>query len=191
MSSSSAARSAAWLLLLPPALLAATGCGRHADRVPASAPVARHPQADTMSPVRSAPATPPAAVTLERLDRIRPARLEAPLPDAAPDSVIPESPARAGDPVLQPPVLLASAPLATPHGAHGRAIPGRVELEVEVGPSGRVMATRWAGGSPDSALVRAATACAHAMRFLPARRGDEAVAVWCLQRFDFGGPPSR
>src|SRR5439155_21116268 len=100
---------------------------------------------------------------------------------------IPELPtATAVDPSLSPPILVAPAALSTPRGPRGRPIRGSVELEVEVGPAGDVLATTWAGGSSDSALVRAARDCARSMRFLPARRGEEPVAVWCRQRFDFG-----
>ncbi len=112
--------------------------------------------------------------------------IEAPLPDAAPDSVLPEWPS---PPVLAvpaglvPPVLRESAPLRIPRGRHA---PASVEVELRVDETGAVSDVRWAGGSTDPALVAAAIECARSMRFVPARRGGEPVAVWCGQRFDFG-----
>jgi len=37
--------------------------------------------------------------------------------------------------------------------------------------------------------VAVVESCARAMKFLPARRGEQPVAVWCLQRFEFGRRP--
>jgi protein TonB len=126
-----------------------------------------------------------ASVWLERVGPVAPAALDLPPPDAPPDSTIPDAPsALAVEAGLLPPLLLGPAPLVVPPGGQGR---GResVELDVCVSESGAVTEARWAGGSADTALVAAATDCARRMRFLPARRGDQPVVVWCRQRFDF------
>jgi outer membrane biosynthesis protein TonB len=56
---------------------------------------------------------------------------------------------------------------------------------VRVSEAGEVTEARWAGGSRDSALTAAATACARSMVFRPALLGGRPVTVWCRQRFDF------
>jgi hypothetical protein len=86
------------------------------------------------------------------------------------------------DVALRPPLLRSPGTLIVPHHARGS-----VELDVLVDERGRVSAARFAGGSTDSALIGAARRCALGMRFYPARRGEQPVAVWCRQRFEFGG----
>jgi TonB family protein len=121
---------------------------------------------------------------------VAPARLPPstpPLPDAAPDSVAPEPapPPLEIDQRLKPPILRSQPVLVLPPGA--RLAPGSatVELDVHVDEGGEVSRVQWVGGSPDTALVRAAERCARSMRFYPALQGDRPVAVWCRQRFDF------
>ena len=149
--------------------------------------------ADTAHGAGPAPvAALPVSVWLERVGPVRPAPLDLPPPDAPADTVIPESPPAAEiERGLTPPVLIEAVPLATPRGRRGGQVRGSVELDVQVDEAGTVAQTVWAGGSADSALVQAAVACARAMRFHPARRGDLPISVWCRQRFDFGAAGRR
>jgi TonB family protein len=125
----------------------------------------------------------PATVRIARVTPVlpEPTAPQPSLPDSAGVSPLPPV---AVDPNLKPPLLRTRAPLAVPPGVRGR-----VELDVRVNESGVVTDARWAGGSADSALVRSATACALAMRFYPAMRAGNAVAVWCREHFDFGEVP--
>jgi TonB family protein len=130
-------------------------------------------------------AAPAADVWLARVEPSRPAAIEPPLPSAAPESLAigPAEPPRLEvDEDLKPPIQRRAAPLHVP----ARARAASVELDVRVDEQGRVSDAMWAGGSADSALVRAATECALAMEFFPALQGGRPVAVWCRQRFDFG-----
>lgn len=133
----------------------------------------------------------PARAWLAGVTPARPGAISAPLPEAAPDTLLPEAPS---PPVLQvepgllPPVLREAATLTLPAGLTG-VRDHRFEsvmLDVRVSETGEVTDVLGAGGSADSALVEAASACVKRMRFYPARRGGEPVAVWCRQRFDFG-----
>ena len=113
------------------------------------------------------------------------AAIEPPLPAAAPETLAmapPEPPRLEVDESLKPPILRRAARLRLPPGAR----PASVVLEVRVDEEGRVSDAQWAGGSADSALVRAATDCALAMEFFPALQDGRRIAVWCRQRFDFG-----
>ena len=128
----------------------------------------------------------PARVWLTQVRPARPPRIEAPLPEAAPSPVedsAPAPPPLAVDPDLKPPILRTPGLLRIP--SPGRR--GFVELDVRIGEDGSVTDALWAGGSQDSALAAAATACALAMRFYPALRAGKPIAVWCRQRFDFAG----
>ena len=182
---------------LRPALIAATaviaaGCGR-AERGPevrAPAPLALSVRAlaDTGT-LQRLEVRPPREVRAW-IARVAPApagALPIPLPEPRPDTLIPVEPERvapplAVDPGLMPPVLITPATLILP--ASGGS--GSVELDVRVSETGEVSEVRPAGGESDSALVAAARDCARRMRFYPALRGGEPVAVWCRQRFDFG-----
>jgi len=133
----------------------------------------------------------PARAWLARVTPARPGATHAPLPEAAPDTLPPEvaaPPVLQVEPGLMPPVLREAAALTLPVGLTGA--PGRrlesVVLDVRVSETGEVTDVLAAGGSADSALVEAASACVKRMRFYPARRDGEPVAVWCRQRFDFG-----
>ena len=125
------------------------------------------------------------------LARVTPSRLPPPspaLPEALPESLplLEESPpALEVDSGLKPPLLRVPGVLTLPPG-RTRAR-GSVELEVRVDESGLVSDVTWVGGSTDSVLVAAARRCALGMRFHPALRAGRPVAVWCRQRFDFGG----
>ena len=133
----------------------------------------------------------PARAWLARVTPSKPGMLSPPLPEAGPDTVPPQpfTPAplevEAG---LMPPVLRAAAPLILP-GEPAGGEPRRfeaVEFDVRVSETGEVTDVIAAGGSVDSALVEAASACVRRMRFYPARRAGLPIAVWCRQRFEFG-----
>ena len=112
----------------------------------------------------------------------------APLPDAAPDTTFPVAappPSLVIDPALKAPIPRSTPPLRIPARHGGRNEVESVELAVYVDPRGQVEVAKWAGGTSDTALVRAAVECASAMTFYPAMRGGEAIGVWCRQRFDF------
>ena len=173
-------------------LAALAGCGR-------SAPSAEKPVrlpvdvfADTGRTVWLAPAAPhtapnataPAAtVWLARVSPANPTPPEPPVPVSDSLSIAwPAPPVLAVDEDLKPPIPRTTARLRVPAGAR----PGWVEMDVRVDETGAVTDAEWAGGSPDTALVRAASECAFAMRFFPALQGGKEVAVWCRQRFDFG-----
>lgn len=173
------------------------GCGRArmpAEREgPRALPLAVFADTGRTTTLRVEPPSSGAAATGANasawLTRVSPARAEPaalPLAEPEPDtlqSMPPPPPALVVDGHLKPPLLRNRAPLAVPNGARGS-----VELDVRVDERGEVAEVRWADGSRGPALVRAATDCARAMRFFPAERAGHPVAVWCRQRFDFGGP---
>jgi TonB family protein len=131
---------------------------------------------------------PTARVWLRGAAIARPTAIEAPLPSADPGAPPPETAAPPGlaiDPALKPPILKSAARLVLP-SSRGRGAEA-VELDVQVSDAGDVTDARWAGGSADTALVAAATACARAMTFHPALLGGQPVSVWCRQRFEFPG----
>ena len=169
-------------------LLIGAGCGNSrpaADR-PYPLPVDVYADTGRATPLRvAAPAAPPASASVW-LARVSPARAALPPPPDVADEtlavVMPPPPALAVDEGLKPPLPRARTPLAVPARARGF-----VELDVRVDQEGRVSDALWAGGSEEPPLVRAATDCALGMRFYPALRAGRPVAVWCRQRFDFGG----
>jgi hypothetical protein len=185
---------------LPLALLFVGGCARSPEPAvsrpsppSAAVPLAVNVYADTGRGGHLEVRPPAARVWLAS---VTPARLPVPapaLPEARPDSLPPPEdppPGPAANPGLMPPVLRAPGTLALPPGWRGP--PVSVELDVRVDESGRVSDALAARVSDDSAvteagLVEAARRCALGMRFYPAIRGGRAVAVWCRQRFDFGG----
>jgi TonB family protein len=174
------------------ALLALAACGRApaVDEGPRALPVDVY--ADTgrttrmrIEPPPAPPSEPRAAVWLARVSPARAGLPGLPPPEAPPETlaVAPDPPpALAVDEGLKPPLLRSRAALAVPPGARGS-----VELDVRVDEQGAVAEVRWAGGTRDPAMVRAAMECARGMRFYPARRAGRPVAVWCRERFDFGG----
>jgi TonB family protein len=174
------------------AALALVSCGRARPERPAPLAVPVDVLADTAragaARVRLAPTLPmpanDARVWVARVSPARPVPDEPPWPTAAPDTLaVPpgEAPMLALDEDLKPPIPRDRARLMLPAGVR----PGRVELDVRVDETGGVSDAIWAGGSRDSALVEAATACALGMRFHPAEREGRRVAVWCRQQFDF------
>ena len=125
------------------------------------------------------------------LASVAPARAAVPepeLPEALPDSLPPAEappPALQVDQGLKPPALRTPGILTVPPGWRGPR--SSVELDVRVDDSGVVSDALPASGGSDSVLVEAARRCALGMRFYPALRAGRPVAVWCRQRFDFGG----
>jgi TonB family protein len=178
----------AWLALCAPGC----GSGHPHEARPQPLPLSVRASADTagMAHLEIRPPR-PARAWLARVIPAPPGMLSPPLPEAGPDSVpsLPETPpALAVGAGLMPPVLRAAAPLVLPRGREPSG-PGRfeaVELDVRVSETGEVTDVIGVGGSADSALIESASACARRMRFYPARRGGEPVAVWCRQRFEFG-----
>lgn len=169
-------------------VLILAGCGR-SERPRAPAPeLAIDVRSDTSRAVRLR--IEPPRVWLERVAIAPPASMEVPLPDAESDTAPPDTTPPPGleiDPRLKAPILRSAAPLVLPPAASpGEPVPAAtVELDVHVSEAGEVTEARRAGGSRDSALVAAATACARSMVFRPALLGGRPVAVWCRQRFDF------
>jgi periplasmic protein TonB len=162
------------------ALLA--GCGRAAPGPPAasSRPEPAALLADRAPDVSLPPsASAPAAFTLLRVAPGRGALATAP-PEAAPaEPPVSSTPLERlpADDQLRPPVLR-SAPPPPPAGARG----GWMEFDVRVDEQGAVSDVEPAGGSADSALVRAAAAAVRATRWYPATRGGQPVAVWSRLR---------
>jgi hypothetical protein len=123
---------------------------------------------------------------------VTPARqsIEPALPEATPDTLIPEArpTALTIDEGLKPPILRTPGLLRLPPAARSGSSRTRwVDVDVRVDEEGAVSDALWAGGSDDSALVRAATECALSLRFYPALKADRPVAVWCRQRFEING----
>ena len=179
------------------ALLLGTACAPRTDPAAPGAPLSDLPYevlADSALALRMPAAPwPPGPATLHAtLERVAPsrARLDLPLPDAPP--AIPEGAGadeRGGglafDDALQPPIARG----ATPFVVTGRGR-GWIELDVRVDEEGRVSDAELHGSSgADSAQVAAAVEAAFAMRFHPALRRGEPVAVWSRQRFELGGRP--
>ena len=175
------------------AVLLVPGCGPEAPerRPPIELPV--NVFADTgrggrlpVRPPDGGDPRPRASVWLAQVTPSRPPAIEAPLPEPAPaslDEFPADPPPLEVDPGLKPPLLKAAVDLRVPPGSR----PATVELDVRVADDGSVSDALWAGGSSDSALVASAIECALAMRFYPALRAGRPVAVWCRERFDFGG----
>jgi TonB family protein len=174
----------------------AAGCGRAPAPAreetpgPRALPVSVYADTGRSTTLRIAPpesaGAAPAARAAVWLTSVSPARQDpADLPALSAEDTLalepPPPPALVVDQGLKPPLPRAEAPLAVPPGARGS-----VELEVRVDEQGAVSDARWAAGSRDPALVRAALECARAMRFFPAERAGQPVPVWCRQRFDFG-----
>lgn len=182
------------LAALPPG----AGCDRPRGAAERPSPLrAVRVHADTGRTGRLSVRPPAARVWVVRVTPARPS-LPPPPPEPAPEvppSAGDEGPALEVAPGLLPPVLRTPVPTclrqvpALPPGR--RAADAWVDLEVRVDESGAVGDAAWRGGSGDTALVEAARRCALAMRFHPALRAGEPVAVWCRQRFDFraAAPP--
>jgi hypothetical protein len=141
----------------------------------ASVPLAVRPPLTAVRLAPAAPATPD----------LREAAPSPPLPAAAPDTAIPAAGRGSGlasDDALHPPIPRSAGVIIVPAGL---THPAFVELELRVDELGRVSDLRWADGSLDTALIRAASHGAATLTFYPALLRGLPVAVWCRQRFDF------
>jgi len=154
----------------------------------APAPLALRMIADTARVERLRVSPPPEVrAWMTRVSPTRPENVMPETPAALPETLMlddwPPPPPREVDPGLKPPILRTPAALTVAGLRRGRH--ASVDLDVRVDESGDVSDALWAGGSEDSMLVAAAIGSALAMRFYPALRGEQPVAVWCRQRFDF------
>lgn len=183
------------------------GCGRERRAAPRTLPLPVQVLADTTSAIPLAVRPPDAHIWVSRVTTVSSGAHErsgpegtppiaAPgsgaspaLPEAGPDSIVatPAPPTLEIDPRLEPPIPRRSARLTIPAAWRPKAgEPRSVELDLRIEETGEVAEIQWAGGSRDSALVRAAMSSARSMSFFPALQGGHPVAVWCRQRFDFG-----
>jgi TonB family protein len=101
-----------------------------------------------------------------------------PVPEAAPSASAPVFAELFTPPVLRQPC----SPGRLPGGRHAT-----VELELRVNEDGVVDQFRYASGSADTVVIRAALDCVRVLRFDPARRGGKPVPAWCRRTFTFPG----
>jgi TonB family protein len=134
------------------------------------------PRGDSARSGRTSGPTPIAAADSAALPRV--AGSPAPVPEAAPSADAPELAAPFTPPVLRQPC----SPGTLPGGRHAT-----VELELRVNEDGVVDQFRYASGSADTVVIRAALDCVRVLRFDPARRGGEPVPAWCRRTFTFPG----
>src|SRR5690349_19943157 len=106
--------------------------------------------------------------------------LAQPVPDPQPEKRQPAPEA------LTPPKLIAPADAAYPQGASG---PARVVVQMDVDERG-VPGNLVVQGAPQPGFDEAALAAAAQMRFEPARRGGEPIAVRIQSAFNFSPPPT-
>jgi TonB family protein len=147
------------------------------------------PNGATLAPALEPPS---AARELERVRQARERRL-APTPTPAPDPMAPAAVPPAGveqvpEPAFTPMTIrpqLTNAPEVQqalmgeyPAALRDAGIGGAPVLWVHIGAGGSVDATRVAESSGFQALDEAAQRVASAMRFSPARNGDQVVPVW-------------
>lgn len=109
------------------------------------------------------------------------ARLEERALPAAPVSVAVVA-AAAPVAVLAPPrydaAYLANPPPPYPASARRRGIEGTSTVEARVGPGGDAREVKLAASAGDAVLDQAAIEAVRGWRFIPARRGEEAVEAW-------------
>ena len=174
------------------AVAGSNGCGAPGDgreardastATPHAASLAVNVLADT-GRSRSFAAPPPTVnISIARTTVAPAGGVEPPMPEAAPDTVLPGDRGSPDEPArLLPPILRRPATVAAPAGLKAKAA---IDLEVRVDARGRVIDVQWAGGTRDSALVLAARRCAASMEFYPALLGGKPIEVWCRQRFEF------
>ena len=85
----------------------------------------------------------------------------------------------AGDDSFVTPVLLPPpAPFVYPPDAWARGVGGEALLRIRISATGRVDSVEIVDSAGDAVLDSAALASALELRFRPARRGDDAVAIW-------------
>jgi len=159
-------------------------------RAAAVAPSAIPPAAPLPRLMPAAPAAAPRSVQ-------RPATavlaVAAPAPVSAPAvaATMPETVAPAAAPavavaapvaVLELPrydaAYLANPPPPYPASARRRGIEGTATVEARVGPGGEARELKLAASAGDAALDAAALEAVRGWRFVPARRGEQAVEAW-------------
>lgn len=123
-----------------------------------------------------------------------PAAVDVP-PEAAPAAQVPVAVALGtSPPVVELPrfdvAYLANPPPSYPASARRRGIEGTVTIAARVGAGGEAKELKLAASSGDSALDSAAMEAVRDWRFVPARRGEQAVESWVripvVFRFNFG-----
>ncbi len=179
---------ASWLLIL---LAVLASCGHRRQDSEANVPLRVEVRADSGGAQRMRVGAPPRArIWVASVAPVRSSPMEADLPEAAQDSVLPSAPSPPMleiDDDLKAPILKSGTVLVVPaRYSHSRTVES-VELDVRVDEVGEVTDALWAGGSNSTDLVQAATECALRMRFFPALQAGQPLPVWCRQRFDFGG----
>lgn len=152
--------------------------------LPEMAPIAAEPQAVAAAPPpavpRSAPRRP--AVAAAGSSFSTPASPVA-VPEAVPSAQASGVVAAATKPtVFEPPRFnasyLANLPPPYPASARRRGIEGEVFIDARVGLGGEVRELKLATSSGDTALDTAAMDAVRGWRFVPARRGEQAVEAW-------------
>ncbi len=91
-------------------------------------------------------------------------------------------------PVLNPDTLAAAVSREYPPELIKRQLGGVVRVRLRVTPQGTVDSAQLAIPTGDTALDAAAVRVAHALRFTPARRGGEPVALWAVMPIEFRVP---
>jgi protein TonB len=84
--------------------------------------------------------------------------------------------------IFEPPrfnaAYLANPPPPYPASARRRGIEGSVFIDARIGAGGEARELKLATSSGDAALDSAAMDAVRGWRFVPARRGDQAVEAW-------------
>lgn len=120
---------------------------------------------------------------------LRTAAADAPVMAAAPVEEVKPPPAPpvaaprpVAEPVLEPPrynaAYLSNPPPAYPLSARRRGIEGTALIQAEVSPEGLCLRAELKKSSGAEALDQAALEAVRKWRFVPARRGSQAVAAW-------------
>jgi protein TonB len=127
------------------------------------------PVKTSASPAQQAPSAQPEAAPTETA--VAPA---APAPSPAPPAAV--------EPAVEPPrynaAYLSNPKPAYPLAARRRGIEGKVLLRVEVSPGGECLHAELKKSSGHDMLDQAALEAVRKWRFVPARRGNSAVAAW-------------
>lgn len=141
---------------------------------PAAILSTQHPPRHERQQLAAATPVPSTSVTT-------PAVVEETPPPSAPPVPAP-TPAPAPSAPLEPPrydaAYLANPPPPYPMSARRRGIEGTATVEARIGPEGEAREVRLAVSAGDTALDNAALEAVRHWRFVPARRGSQAVEAW-------------
>ncbi|MBL8414250.1 MAG: TonB family protein [Propionivibrio sp.] len=155
--------------------------------LPEMAPVAPEPRAVAAAPKPAVPLPAPrrpavlavAAPTSSFTTSAPPVAAPEALPSAQASGVVA---AATGPAVFEPPrfnaAYLANPPPPYPASARRRGIEGAVFIDARVGVGGEARELKLATSSGDTALDTAAMDAVRGWRFVPARRGEQAVEAW-------------